>query len=75
MLVLSRKLDSFTHITLTQETMRRLLKEGKDAKMRFRIYTPRRNHRKNTVDVAFEDPQHNFYIERPERSERQEVEQ
>jgi hypothetical protein len=68
MLVLSRPLDSFTHVTLTQETMRKLLAEGKDAKMRFRIYTPRRNYRKNVVDVAFDDSDHNFYIERPERA-------
>lgn len=67
MLVLNRKSGQFTNVKLNRENLKHLLESGEDAELRFRVY----NVKNGQVDVAFDDPKHNFIIQRPERKIRE----
>jgi hypothetical protein len=68
MLVLKRRSGQWVEITVNEETLKEVLNRGGEAKLRFRVYnivgkeegTPR-------VDIAFEDQDRIYEIQRPER--------
>lgn len=65
MLVLKRRNGQWLNVRINLETLKRLVEEGREPELRFRVYNISENPAR--VDIAFDDAERNFEIERPER--------
>lgn len=73
MLVLRRDEGSWTNLEISVERLKELAERGEAVRLRFRVYDIRDYYDKQKqkwvqkVNLAFEDPEENFDIQRPER--------
>lgn len=64
MLVLNRKNGMWTSVKVSRENLQKLLQSNQEPELRFRVY----NIDTGKVNIAFEDPDRNFEIQRCERT-------